>query len=137
MQQIIWNKAQTIAASYPAETVNKYLSAASSLRIPYWDWASDPTLPNSLVSPQINITTPAGPRLVDNPLFNYTFHPLPVGTDIPPNDPVSLHITSLFILVVIFRLINSLIYSRSSLTTLALFVRQTLPVRVKTMSSSS
>jgi tyrosinase len=87
-QQQIWNYAQTIAATYPDSNRATYVYEAYYLRVPYWDWAADPALPNCLVTPQITITTPSGPQTIDNPLYTYKFHPLPLGTDIPTNDPV-------------------------------------------------
>ena len=40
-------------------------------------------MPDVLNQPLININTPNGSQIVDNPLYNYTFHPLPSQPDFP------------------------------------------------------
>ena len=52
------------------------MTAAKNLRIPYWDWAASAAIPTILNTPKVTITTPAGKRKMDNPLFNYRFPPL-------------------------------------------------------------
>ena len=52
------------------------------MRIPYWDWSTNCTMPDVTTNPKISINTPQGFQNIDNPLFNYTFHPL-VPTDLP------------------------------------------------------
>lgn len=47
-------------------------------------------MPESLVAENIIIRTPRGQETIDNPLYAYRFHPLPVGTDIPGDYPVCL-----------------------------------------------
>ncbi|KAL1969229.1 hypothetical protein VTN77DRAFT_483 [Rasamsonia byssochlamydoides] len=88
-EQIVWNYAQDIASSYPDDTRDTYVAAATTLRVPYWDWASDPLMPDALVTPQITINTPSGQQQIDNPLYAYKFHPLPLGTDIPTDNPLA------------------------------------------------
>lgn len=66
------------------------MDAAKTLRVPYWDWAKNPNLPESTTYQKISINTPTGQKTLDNPLYSYKFHPLPLGTDIPTNDPVSI-----------------------------------------------
>ncbi|KAK2880013.1 hypothetical protein FQN49_000648 [Arthroderma sp. PD_2] len=74
-EEMIWTHAQKIAASYPQNVRAKYVEAAKTLRIPYWDWASNPEIPRSMTSPQINVNTPSGVKSIDNPLYQYKFDP--------------------------------------------------------------
>ncbi|KAF3481610.1 tyrosinase [Arthroderma uncinatum] len=66
---------ERIAATYPANVRAKYVAAAKTLRIPYWDWASNPDIPRSMSSAKININTPTGMQSVDSPLYQYKFDP--------------------------------------------------------------
>ena len=88
-QQIIYNNAQQIAATYPSDTVAQYQAAATTLRIPYWDWARNATMPDVTNQPKITINTPTGAQLIDNPLYTYTFHPRPSTSDFPTSESVS------------------------------------------------
>ena len=88
-QQIIYNNAQQIAATYPSATVAQYQAAATTLRIPYWDWARNATMPDVTNQPKITINTPTGPQLIDNPLYTYIFHPRPSTSDFPTSESVS------------------------------------------------
>jgi tyrosinase len=68
----------------PGELQDTYRAAASTLRIPYWDWAMAPpsgqnSLPDSVARPTITVTTPNGTQTIDNPLYAYTFHPMDPG----------------------------------------------------------
>lgn len=71
--------AKRIAAMYPDAVRDSYLQAADKLRLPYWDWAAEPTLPDALMPTTVKITMPASPNgtlhetEVHNPLSNYRF----------------------------------------------------------------
>lgn len=71
--------AKRIAASYPDAVRQSYLQAADNLRLPYWDWASEPAVPEALLPSTVKITMPASPNgtlhetEVPNPLSNYRF----------------------------------------------------------------
>ncbi|EEP82835.1 predicted protein [Uncinocarpus reesii 1704] len=82
-----------IAQQYPASTRSQYIAAAENLRIPYWDWASNPVLPSSLINTQIQITTPQGRQSITNPLYSYTINPT-TGKGFPSNDPLSRYRTT-------------------------------------------
>ncbi|EEA23434.1 hypothetical protein TMatcc_002304 [Talaromyces marneffei ATCC 18224] len=88
-EQRIWQYAQSIAATYPASQRQAYMEAAVSLRVPYWDWAVNPNMPECLTYQSIMINTSTGQETIDNPLYSYKFHPLPLGTDIPTDDPLA------------------------------------------------
>src|SRR6266480_3220044 len=74
-----------VANQFPAGALqDTYRAAASTLRIPYWDWAMSPpsgqnSLPDSVAQPTITVTTPNGTQTIDNPLYAYTFHPMEPG----------------------------------------------------------
>ena len=57
-----------------------------TLRIPYWDWAFNTTMPDPVNSPTISVTSPYGVINIANPLYSYTFHPQPSAADFPPSD---------------------------------------------------
>ncbi|MCJ1331076.1 hypothetical protein MMC10_007763 [Thelotrema lepadinum] len=81
-ENLLWNYAQDIAAQYSSTQRATYQSAAVTMRIPYWDWSTNSTMPDVATSPKLSINTPQGRQNVDNPLYNYTFHPL-VPSDLP------------------------------------------------------
>lgn len=68
--------AQMIARQYYGASKTKYIAAAKTLRLPYWDWAESAAIPTILNMPKIAIITPAGKQQVDNPLYAYQFPPL-------------------------------------------------------------
>lgn len=90
-EQLISEAAHGIASQYPVSQKQEYLNAASSLRIPYWDWASYSTMPSVVTDADITINTPKGQQTIANPLTGYTFHPHPSAGDFPPSDGVSLY----------------------------------------------
>jgi tyrosinase len=69
----VWTNAKAIASTYPLNVRDHYTSAASTLRIPYWDWAAHPSLPDATSHPTVRINTPNGIATVTNPLYAYTF----------------------------------------------------------------
>lgn len=75
IQEIIWEKAQRIAVSFPESQRSEYESAAKTLRIPYWDWASNPEMPECTVTREIEITTRFGREIIQNPLYSYELNP--------------------------------------------------------------
>ncbi|KAK4690189.1 hypothetical protein P7C71_g6534, partial [Lecanoromycetidae sp. Uapishka_2] len=88
-KQILWSNARQIAATYPASQRSIYQAAARTLRIPYWDWALNVTMPDPVNDPMISVNTPSGMLNIVNPLYNYTFHPQPSTVDFPPQDSLS------------------------------------------------
>ena len=96
-QQILWENAQYIASRYPADQLANYQAAAQTFRIPYWDWAINPAMPDAVNQPMININTPEGLMNIVNPLYNYTFHPQPSAADFPPSDTVSSNIVTIWL----------------------------------------
>ncbi|KAF6229867.1 hypothetical protein HO133_004204 [Letharia lupina] len=85
-QQILWKYAQQIATTYPTAQRSTYQAAATTLRVPYWDWVLNATMPDPVNSPMISVNSPHGVTNIVNPLYNYTFHPQPSAVDFPPSD---------------------------------------------------
>jgi tyrosinase len=90
-EQLISETANSIAAQYPDSEKQEYLNAASTLRIPFWDWASYSTMSSVVTDANITVNTPQGQQTIANPLTGYTFHPHPSTSDFPPSDGVSLY----------------------------------------------
>lgn len=88
-QQVLWSHARAIAEAYPAHQRERYRTAAATLRIPYWDWAIHPALPDAATQPYIQVNTPFGIQDIQNPLYQYVFHPDAAGNGFPPSNPVS------------------------------------------------
>ncbi|KAK3333928.1 hypothetical protein B0T19DRAFT_491238 [Cercophora scortea] len=74
-EQTLVSHAVAIASQYPANIAPTYLSAAQTLRQPYWDWAAEPLLPPATTTPNITITSPRGSITIPNPLYSYRFQP--------------------------------------------------------------
>jgi tyrosinase len=81
LQQVLYGTMQTIVSEFPpGSDRDRYAAAASTFRIPYWDWAAAPpsgqsVLPGSLTTPTVTVNGPNGAKTIDNPLFAYKFHP--------------------------------------------------------------
>jgi tyrosinase len=79
------SQAQAVANDFPPGPIrDKYLTAAATLRIPYWDWAMDPpagenSIPSCMTDITIQVIAPNGTETIANPLYSYTFHPIDPG----------------------------------------------------------
>ena len=50
----------------------RYLKAASEFRLPFWDWATNPTLPKIMRQETLTIVTENQPeRVIENPLYKF------------------------------------------------------------------
>ncbi|KAK7713881.1 hypothetical protein SLS63_011894 [Diaporthe eres] len=54
-----------------------YRAAAESLRVAYWDWAANSSLPEIITHERISVNGPSGPVTVKNPLHSYWFQSYP------------------------------------------------------------
>jgi tyrosinase len=75
---MVVQSAQQVAASFPTGPVrDNYIAAASTLRIPYWDWAVDTnggdSLPDFVSNATISVLGPNGTENIANPLYSYKF----------------------------------------------------------------
>ncbi|KAK3341574.1 hypothetical protein B0T25DRAFT_510773 [Lasiosphaeria hispida] len=82
-EQVLYSIIQTIATWWPeGEQRDRYQTAATRFRIPYWDWAATPPSGESVLplsvggSPYVDVDGPSGVQRIANPLFSYTFKPL-------------------------------------------------------------
>ncbi|QSZ30034.1 hypothetical protein DSL72_004552 [Monilinia vaccinii-corymbosi] len=75
-EQALAAHVQEIADQYNDDA---YSTAADNFRIPYWDWASIPTLPSIVTDATVEIETPYGTQNVDNPLLLYRFQQFPLN----------------------------------------------------------
>jgi len=73
VQQVLVDHAITLAKEYPEAQRPEYQRAAESLRVPYWDWAENSSLPPSVGQPEIRVETPKGQQTIRNPLYSYNF----------------------------------------------------------------
>jgi tyrosinase len=91
-EQVLYNIIQEIAGEFNGTDRNRYTQAARTFRAPYWDWAAappnnGPVLPTSLSEARVEVNSPTGRRTINNPLYQYTFHPL--STNDFPDSPLS------------------------------------------------
>ncbi|KUJ20310.1 Di-copper centre-containing protein [Mollisia scopiformis] len=71
---------QDIVQTYPASMQPTWQVAADQFRIPYWDWASSPNMPDVVSQPTVQITNSAGRnQTVTNPLYQYSFQNMPMN----------------------------------------------------------
>ncbi|KAK3401603.1 hypothetical protein B0T20DRAFT_118549 [Sordaria brevicollis] len=98
-EQTLVSHAINIASRYPASFQSAYIDAARTLRVPFWDWASDSSLPYAVMNETIKVGNTPDSSLsalsppntngtgggsgapsgavgvtVRNPLYSYRFH---------------------------------------------------------------
>ena len=70
-----------IAWTAPADQIERYLFAADTFRMPYWDWAQGDKLgpvPDAFLTRKINVMDTDGTETsIRNPLYSYKFHEVP------------------------------------------------------------
>lgn len=82
IEQVIVKRAITIANQFTdAKTKASYLTAAKTLRLPYWDWADPKTqsaFPPIVMQATVSVTRPvngvATKATIANPFYRYRFH---------------------------------------------------------------
>lgn len=77
-QQAWYQSVQEVISSFPANQQQRWRNAASTLRMPFWDWAQDPganqpTVPTQMRDQQVTVTKPSGQVTISNPLYSYSF----------------------------------------------------------------
>ena len=61
-----------IVPKFPANEQAAWKEAADTWRLPYWDWASNGSVPKLGLQPEITVTMPPGVSLrIDNPLYQF------------------------------------------------------------------
>ncbi|KAF8247320.1 Di-copper centre-containing protein [Wilcoxina mikolae CBS 423.85] len=78
-QQRIVEEALLVVKDYPEDVRQHYIDEASKIRIPYWDWATDATLPHAVLGTEVDIHLPTltssqpVKATIRNPLNLYQF----------------------------------------------------------------
>ncbi|KAI0878700.1 Di-copper centre-containing protein [Hypoxylon argillaceum] len=79
-EEILGDEVQRLAAEYTNnDDAPAYREASQKLRLPYWDWASDSTLPPSSMRENISVNGPNGEMTLHNPLYNYRWQTYPLN----------------------------------------------------------
>ncbi|KAF7324006.1 Photo-regulated tyrosinase [Mycena kentingensis (nom. inval.)] len=96
-EQVIQQRAATIAQTYVPAWQQAYMTGAASLRLPYWDWAANIMPPDAIIaSTTVTIRKPDGfTHSVPNPFLAYTFNPGPPPASWGFYAPYSLWTTTL------------------------------------------
>lgn len=74
-----WYLAVTeVINDFPSNQQQRWRNAASTLRMPYWDWAQDPgngqpTVPTLIRDQTVTVTKPQGQVQIANPLYSYSW----------------------------------------------------------------
>ena len=78
-EQSLFAQVQTVANSFTDSLKAKYVAAAKTFRMPYWDWAArtastSSAFPSALAMPQVSVIgTDGKPTTINNPLYTYNF----------------------------------------------------------------
>lgn len=76
-EQALYAIIQQVATQFPAAIRGRYVAAAQTFRIPYWDWAAKgpgSAFPSSISSQQATIIDVDGAtKQISNPLYSYQF----------------------------------------------------------------
>ncbi|KAG6363808.1 hypothetical protein INS49_008911 [Diaporthe citri] len=76
-EQTLVTHAIQISQRYAGDKAPAYRAAAGSLRVAYWDWAANASLPEIITHERIEVNGPSGPVTVKNPLHSYWFQSYP------------------------------------------------------------
>lgn len=61
-----------IIPQFPSSERQVWQEAANSWRLPFWDWAANPKVPNLAVSDEVTVTAPPGVTIrMDNPPYKF------------------------------------------------------------------
>lgn len=82
-QEKLQQHVQSLASGAPEDQVQRFTAAATSFRMPYWDWAQGEKggpVPDFFTTPTIPVTWPNGAQEdITNPFYSYRFHDLIPG----------------------------------------------------------
>ncbi|KAK2597581.1 hypothetical protein N8I77_012359 [Diaporthe amygdali] len=87
--QTLVTHAIQIAQQYASDKAPTYRDAAEKLRVAYWDWAADPSLPEVITLENIGVNGPNGPVTIRNPLHSYYFQNYPFTLQYMNGGPLS------------------------------------------------
>ncbi|KAI0602121.1 Di-copper centre-containing protein [Biscogniauxia sp. FL1348] len=77
-EQILGEQVQQLALEYTGDNASAYQDAAQKFRLPFWDWASDSTLPTACAEETVTVNGPQGQITMHNPLYNYQWQTYPL-----------------------------------------------------------
>lgn len=81
LQQELHARIQKIAEYAPVDQIVRYRWAASTFRMPYWDWSrgeQSGDVPDFFMTETTVVATPEGRNIeIWNPLYKYDFKPVP------------------------------------------------------------
>ncbi|KAF3928659.1 Tyrosinase [Arthrobotrys entomopaga] len=73
-EQVLWQHAKAVVDELPAAKKAEYQAILPSFRIPYWDWATNATIPREIGEMvTIQVDGPKGKQTIANPLYSYKF----------------------------------------------------------------
>ena len=77
-EQALQKNAIAMAKKFPRAQRKRWIAAAQTLRMPYWDWgmklaAGEAPFPTIFTETTVSVTTPRGQKTIANPLYSYTF----------------------------------------------------------------
>lgn len=79
-QEELYKRVQYYASTASPRAKDRFVAAANSFRMPYWDWArgeSGGPVPDFFTTQMIDIVRPNGQKQeLWNPLYSFYFHPL-------------------------------------------------------------
>ncbi|CAE7176808.1 Tyrosinase multi-domain protein [Pyrenophora teres f. teres] len=80
MEQALYLAVLEVIADFPSNQQQRLKDAASTLRLPFWDWATklgNPVIPTMLTDQTVGVTKPQGPVRIPNPLYKYAMGDYP------------------------------------------------------------
>ncbi|KAI0396602.1 Di-copper centre-containing protein [Xylariaceae sp. FL0594] len=83
-EQVLGEEVQRLASEYTDDQAPAYHEAAQKFRLPYWDWASDPSLPPSFGQENVTVNGPDGELVLRNPLYSYRWQTYPLNATLFP-----------------------------------------------------
>ncbi|KAK6535582.1 hypothetical protein TWF694_002037 [Orbilia ellipsospora] len=73
-EQVLWQHAKAVVDEFPAAKKAAYKNILPNFRIPYWDWATNATIPREIGEMvTIQVDGPKGKQTIANPLYSYKF----------------------------------------------------------------
>ncbi|EWC44962.1 hypothetical protein DRE_01021 [Drechslerella stenobrocha 248] len=82
-EQLIWEHARDIANEFPEPKKSAFKAVLPTLRIPFWDWAVNSTIPREVGDMEnIEVDSPKGRTTIPNPLYSYKFSSISEFSDV-------------------------------------------------------
>ncbi|KAF3916622.1 Tyrosinase [Dactylellina cionopaga] len=82
-EQILWQHAQAVVNEFPAPKKAAYQAILPTFRMPYWDWATNATVPREIGEMvTIQVDSPKGKQNIANPLYSYKFTDVKAFSDV-------------------------------------------------------